>query len=66
MDVHSLITQVWDDFYEADFYGIRFLWVPSKLNLSDLPSRGLTPAVGSRVAARIRWEALIEAVSIRL
>ena len=66
VDVHSLITQVWDDLYDSGFYGIRVLWVPSKLNLADSPSRSLTPATGSRIAARIRWETLIAAVSVRL
>ena len=63
-DVHGLITLIWDIIVDS-FSSIKFFWVPSKLNLSDLPSRGLTPILGSRDQVRIRWELFCSALHRR-
>ena len=63
-DVHGLVTRIWDDICDSVMVSsIKFLWVPSKLNLADLPSRGSAPILGSRTAARLRWEDLVAALS---
>ncbi|CAE8601583.1 unnamed protein product, partial [Polarella glacialis] len=41
-DVHSLITEFWD-IAARRHISVFLRWVPSKLNLSDRPSRGVAP-----------------------
>ena len=43
----------------ADF---RWLWVPSKMNLSDPLSRGKLPILGHKVPAHVRWDQVSEAI----
>ena len=65
-DVHGLVTQIWDDLCDSVIVSsIKFLWVPSKLNLADLPSRGSAPVLGTRTASRLRWEDLVASLSKR-
>ena len=57
-DVHTIIGAIWDILAK---FGIKatFRWVPSKLNLSDPPSRDKPPAVGSQLPSRISWQTII-------
>ena len=63
-DVHGLIALTWQQLLSS-VSSVKFFWVPSKLNLSDLPSRGLTPIVGSKECSRIRWETFEHALASR-
>ncbi len=56
-DVHSIITRFWD--LAAQYHFSAFLrWVPSKLNISDRPSRGVSPIIGLQIPCRFRRESL--------
>ena len=61
-DVHLLVRRIWDLLRQ---HGIKptFKWVPSKLNLSDLPSRGRPPVVGSMVPSSLTYSSLFEILS---
>ena len=61
-DVHAIITRFWD--LAAQHHFSAFLrWVPSKLNISDRPSRGVSPIIGIQISCRFRWESLCSLVS---
>lgn len=48
-EVHGLGIRIWDDLCDTiSVSNIKFLWVPSKLNLADLPS--LSSAAYSRIS----------------
>jgi hypothetical protein len=62
VDVHAVVTLFWDLAAE-NHVEAHFRWVPSKLNLSDRPSRGKAPIVGSKVPFRCRWDSIISSVT---
>jgi hypothetical protein len=61
-DVHAIVTLFWD-FVAKHHVEAHFRWVPSKLNLSDRPSRGKAPIVGVKVPFRCRWDNIISSVA---
>ncbi len=65
VDVHAMVTFFWD-FAALHHIEVHFRWVPSKLNLSDRPSRGKAPIVGSMVPFRCRWNTIILAIEFAL
>ena len=61
-DVHLLVRRIWDLLRQHNIKP-TFKWVPSKLNLSDLPSRGRPPVVGSMVPSSLTYSSLTEILS---
>jgi hypothetical protein len=37
---------------------LTWVWVPSRLNIADAPSRGKIPIVGTRTPLRVQWREL--------
>ena len=58
-DVHLLVRSIWDRLRLFDIKPV-FKWVPSKLNLADLPSRGKPPVLGSKIPARVSYQPLVD------
>ena len=56
-DVQAIVSCMWDLIDSLNIQA-AFRYVPSKLNLSDPPSRGRQPIVGTRVPLTLRWERL--------
>ena len=52
-DANSLAGLAWQ-LVLSHCIACRPLWVPSKLNLADLPSRKAAPSIGQEVSLRIR------------
>ena len=63
-DAHAAVSYLWASLL-VDVVAVKFFWVPSKLNISDAPSRGQAPLMGTQVPARLRWEPLISAIQSR-
>ena len=55
IDVQAIVTAMWDLISDLGIQ-VVFRYAPSKLNLSDPPSRGKDPIVCSRHPVRLRWE----------
>ena len=61
-DIHAIISLIWS---VISIHGMsaHLRWVPSKLNLSDLPSRGKAPICGSRVPLTLSWLPVLNSLS---
>ena len=57
-DVQLVVQHLWDLLSHHHCWP-HWKWVPSKLNLSDAPSRGRPAIVGREVKCRIRQEAIV-------
>ena len=61
-DANSVVGLAWQ-LVLSHCIAFRPLWVPSKLNLADPPSRKAVPIRGQAVSLRIRWESLSRALA---
>ena len=61
-DVQPIIADIWDTLVAGHVWS-HWKWVPSKLNLSDLPSRGKPPILGQQCPCRVRMEKLAALIS---
>ena len=61
-DIHAIVSLIWS-VLSVNGISAHLRWVPSKLNLSDLPSRGKAPVCGSRVPLTLSWLPILHSLS---